>query len=556
MYTLRTLFIFILCVPVVLLTVPKSIVANESDDLAKVINQEVRQAERLMFSGKNEEADQLLDQVAEKLTALGKADPTNRSLKSAQSKFDRIRKQVDKKLGKVSGTNGANHAKSAQAVPAKPAPKAAPKTATSTSNRHQQQMQERALKKVVKDVDYELGRAMECLEPEGNVAMVRSADQKAQEAMDYLQKAKKHLEKFTAKYPDLSQDATLLAANNSIQSKQAEVESWKSAQLKVEATAAKEAANNAAAAAQATAVLEADAQLMLSLYKTYYPKFENIHGGSAVYGMDTKQIEQALNMLQSAETSVPAFAEQLGRLADTYGHTAMDIQNTMAAKGYRLEHSEETRFVELLQGVENVKKTRIASAATLVDYASSLLGAFSQQLTDHRIKRMGEAKQLLLAGQRFDAGNTQIQQMLATIDDQMAQVADKMAAKIDATQWKENIKDFPGPGSAKSLAADAKKYFINDRDWGKKPGKEVEILRVSVQGPWKVAETDPFGRIIQWRLPIHVAVTDKDLKARKLARVYDLSIVAQQGGPGQAPKKPPFDGYWVGESWMMRLSKF
>jgi len=53
-----------------------------------------------------------------------------------------------------------------------------------------------------------------------------------------------------------------------------------------------------------------------------------------------------------------------------------------------------------------------------------------------------------------------------------------------------------------------------------------------------------------------VAVTDEKLKPRNLARVYDLSIVAMQGNAGSAPKNPPYDGFWVGNSWMMRLDKF
>ena len=258
---------------------------------------------------------------------------------------------------------------------------------------------------------------------------------------------------------------------------------WKTGQLKVEADAASDAAKAQADAAQSMAGLESDAKLIMSLYETYYPNFENIYGGSAVQGMQMEQIEQALAVLEKAEASVPQFAEQLGGLADKYGSTSMDIYNNMRAKGYTLEHGEERKMEQLLQGVEKVKLTRVASAETLVDYGSSLLGAFSGQLTDHRIKRMNEAKQLLLAGQKFDPGNAKLQEMLSGIDDQMAEVADKMEAMIDATEWKESVKDFTGPGDVKSLAAAAKKYFENDRDWGQKEDKEVEILKSASGGP-------------------------------------------------------------------------
>jgi hypothetical protein len=41
-----------------------------------------------------------------------------------------------------------------------------------------------------------------------------------------------------------------------------------------------------------------------------------------------------------------------------------------------------------------------------------------------------------------------------------------------------------------------------------------------------------------------------------VARLYELSILAQEGEPGNAHKKPPFAGYWVGDSWMMRRDSF
>ena len=99
-------------------------------------------------------------------------------------------------------------------------------------------------------------------------------------------------------------------------------------------------------------------------------------------------------------------------------------------------------------------------------------------------------------------------------------------------------------------------FFRNHEGWGKRPDKKIEVLDACVRGPWQVAERDLFGRVISWRLPIHVAVTDPDLRPRNIARVYELSVLAQEGAPGRAPKAPPFAGYWVGNSWMMRLDRF
>jgi len=51
-------------------------------------------------------------------------------------------------------------------------------------------------------------------------------------------------------------------------------------------------------------------------------------------------------------------------------------------------------------------------------------------------------------------------------------------------------------------------------------------------------------------------MTNDDYRGRNIARVYDLSVLAMEGPGGNAPKAPPFDGYWVGDNFMMRLDKF
>ncbi len=302
--------------------------------------------------------------------------------------------------------------------------------------------------------------------------------------------------------------------------------------------------------------MKQDAELIVALHGKYFSKFEKIHGGTLVYTTKLDEAQQALLLVRDAEKTIPLFASDLGRLAESYGSNTMDIYNTFHEAGYTLGNNEERKMGQLVEAVGNLKKSRQLSAATLADNAQALLNAFDNQLNDARLQRMGDAKKLLLAGQQFDPESAQIKQMLGDIDDQMTQVADKMTAQIDAAKWAGNVSSFAGPGDVAELAAEAKKYFENDRDWGAKKDRQVKILDVCIRGPWKIAETDIFGRVISWRLPIHVAVTDEKLKPRNLARVYDLSILAMEGPVEKAPKNPPYDGYWVGDSWMMRLDKF
>ncbi len=93
--------------------------------LANEINKNLRAAENDMFNGKNESADQQLNAIAPQIEQLKAADPANPKLKSLESKYAQVRKNLDRKLG------GAAPAASTAApgLPAKPAAKAMPPAA-------------------------------------------------------------------------------------------------------------------------------------------------------------------------------------------------------------------------------------------------------------------------------------------------------------------------------------------------------------------------------------------------------------------------------------------
>jgi len=173
---------------------------------------------------------------------------------------------------------------------------------------------------------------------------------------------------------------------------------------------------------------------------------------------------------------------------------------------------------------------------------------------DIRVPKLQEAKTLLEWALKFDPDNAYANARIATIDAEIAELAKQIDAETDARTWAGNVDDFPGPGSTGDLAKAALEYLRADRDWGKNENG-TEVLAVCVRGGWQPADRDVFGRIVSWRLPIHVAATRPALKERGLARVYELSAVAQEGAPGAAKKAPPFAGYWVGDSWNIRLNK-
>ncbi|MDH3640654.1 MAG: hypothetical protein OES38_01060 [Gammaproteobacteria bacterium] len=94
----------------------------ETDALAKEIDKSLRAAQRDMFNGKNESADQQLNRIATQIEQLKAADANHKRLKTLESKFAKIRKDVNRKLGRDTPSVSS----SGPAAPPKPTTKAAP----------------------------------------------------------------------------------------------------------------------------------------------------------------------------------------------------------------------------------------------------------------------------------------------------------------------------------------------------------------------------------------------------------------------------------------------
>jgi len=99
--------------------------AVDSTALAREIDKNLRAAERDMFNGKNDSADQQLKAIAGQIEQLQAADPGNNKLGSLESTYGRIRKNLDRKLGVATApvSSGASAAapKAAADIPATPA---------------------------------------------------------------------------------------------------------------------------------------------------------------------------------------------------------------------------------------------------------------------------------------------------------------------------------------------------------------------------------------------------------------------------------------------------
>jgi hypothetical protein len=508
---------------------------QDADTIAKNADNTIRMAERDMFNGKKEESDQKLKEALTLIEQLKELDSGHSKLKSLESKYARIRRDLDRRMNKASPAPSASP---------KPSPPADSGTSGASSNsyedRRQQADMDRALKKAARDVDYALGKLETLMSSDDSMlARPAPADEKIKNAEGYISEARDYIEKIEEKYSGKlsSPSPELEAANLKIDEAEKKVDSWAKT---IKDAESKNAAEKAAAAEKAKAsagAAQRDAESMIQLYEKYYPKFEYINGNSLVYGLTAEDAENALKQIEEVERLLPEFSSELGRLASEYGTESMTIGEKLFKAGYKAGGDPSGKLARLIEATGKIKETRKSSGETVAMNAEILLSAFSNQLNDARIQRMNDAKGLLQVGLQLDPDSAKIQEMFSSIDDQIAEVSLKMEKDIDSKSWAGNIQNFSGPGTPGNLAKEALAYFRNDRDW-------------------KVAERDIFGRVIRWRLPIHVAVTDEKLRPRNIARVYELSIVAMEGSPDSAPKKPPFDGYWVGNSWMMRLDKF
>jgi len=216
--------------------------------------------------------------------------------------------------------------------------------------------------------------------------------------------------------------------------------------------------------------------------------------------------------------------------------------------------SPQDKFDSLYVAIGNVqeKAKELAEQAAMEAETTIRLVKEKFYVEDIRVQQLERIKPVLVMGHSFDGSNEKLNTFLAEIDELILETAKEIEKDADAKQWAGHIDGFAGPGKVEDLAAAALQFFRGDRDWGKKEG--TEILAVAIRGQWSVAETNILGFVTQWRLPIHLAVTKPGWKEKNLARVYEVSPVGPVGETGNAPKSPPFDGFWVGDSWMMRIT--
>ena len=505
------------------------VLAQDADALAKQASAELRAAERSMFSGKIQEAQQQLLKAGELIEQLKAADPEHRNLRSLENKYTKLQKDIERRLPKSGVTTKAVEDKAKAESPDEKLPG--------------------GVTKRIKDIEAQL----EFLRRYMARDHLGSPETTIKQAERYLIKSQDILSEIESRYGDQipPDHPEMIAVKKKMVEAEKETERF-AEQIKAGASKSDEKPAPTGDVAQA---LE-DGKRVEALYDRHYDEMSLIHGNTLVYGPRLEDAEKAWQQIDAVETTIlPEIEPALAEMAERYGTKPMEINNNLFKVGVKGRDQFGTKLGYLIEAAENVVKSRRTSAESIAQNAENTISGIEGLVPDIRVKRMEETKAILLIGQKLNPNNKKINEMLAQIGYQIDDIAQKIEADIDAKTWAGHVDRFEGPGSVKSLARAAKEYFENDSRWGKNPQKKVEILAVAVRGDWQVAEKDIFGRVIQWRLPIHLAITDENMKEKKIARVYELSILAREGEGGRAPQAPPFDGYWVGNNWKMRLDK-
>ena len=320
---------------------------------------------------------------------------------------------------------------------------------------------------------------------------------------------------------------------------------------------AKAGAARADAATTAATATE-DAQAILDLQQAHSDMIASIHGRSVVYYDNPGAVDEALAAIEAAEASAEAIRPTLLEFGQKYGSQGAAIEEALDAAGAEASSTNSRvayNAMALLGFLDKLRGTRAVSAETVADNVAVRLADIDDYSAKVQQERLEEAAEMIRTGQSIDPNNPRLNRLRSQVD-QLAQAKrDEQMARIASATWPGHMSGFDGPGSTDQLSSSVQQYLADDRDWGQSEKRPQDVLAVSVTGPWQVAAKDMFGRPIQWRLPVTVAITDDELRPEGVAQAFELSMVAKEGAPNEAPKSPPWDGFWVGDNYYLRMGE-
>ncbi|MBN1102465.1 MAG: hypothetical protein JXL84_03525 [Deltaproteobacteria bacterium] len=540
--------------------------AEDVKALLREANSELRQAEKDMFAGKSENAVAALKPLKDKVERIKGADPNNPGLKALESKVEKLVRDLEKRTGKDLGGGSVKAAAEgtppklppkpeAKPMPEKTKPASAPVAGAQGDSAAEAKGAQRDPGKPgqaeklpyhargpIEEADRSVGRI------DGYIQRLSdpnfNKDQLLKNMDAALENARKNLETARAKAAEqgIASHPRFDEVGAKISAAEKRVADAKAGQAKAKETLKAE-----------TAEVHADVKAVMDDYNRVKPLF-NRATGVVMYYNDLVPVKELLAQVEAFEkTEVGKLKPGLDAFAKKYGNTRDEIDKKAEKMGYSDPyHRASFPYTEILNGMENVRKTRTVMADDLIRRAGEMKGQVSRGIHDFaRMQQYGRLREWGRVAAGFEKENPRVQEFNTGLEGWIAEDLKAFNAKIDKATFPGQGKD--APRDAEGLAKASREFLQKEEDERAAKGKEAgKVVAVVVTGAWRVFKHNLLGEPVQYNLPIAAAVQIEKEKGSNLTRVYHGTMLTQEmKGVKQAP---PFIGVTVGDSYYIRPS--
>jgi len=516
------------------------------------VNSELRQAERDMFGGKTEEAIASLEPIREKLLLAKEADPNNPQVKTLENRFEKLVKDLERRTGKDlgGGTLTAAVVSTTPELPpqpeSKPLPVAEAKPAQPAAAQKEAETEAQlphAARRPAQNAQGDLVRIDSAIERLSDSRL--NPEQLLGNMERALESARKNLE--TAREEAAKRGVTSHPDFDALEAGIAEAEK------KIAEAHERHEASKKEAAEKADEV-NADVKALKAEYDRVQPIFAKA-SGFAIHYNDLKGPEELIESIEDFEQNeLKGIQEHMQAFADKYGTTREEIDRKATSMGYVDSYYRASfAYTKLIEGIENVEKTRTAMADDLIRRAEDMKERTTKGIHDFaRLDQHERIKQWGQMAARFDAENPRVLEFNEMVEAWVKADAQALNEKIDKAVFPKQASD--APQDARQLVKAAIEFLQKENEkLAVERGSEVShVLAVSITGPWRVFAKNILGEPIQYNLPIATAVQTESEKGQGLARVY-LSTLLTHEMKG-VKMGPPFLGVTMGDSHYIRAS--
>ena len=536
---------------VLALTACPSTQAGDVDSVLKELNDGLRGAEKDMFGGKTDKAVASLEDIKSLILRVQQEDPNNSKLKPVQKKFEKLVKDLERITGKDLGggsltvaavntpatlpekTSGKTDVANSPVVAATPIVAAPQPAGAAEKLPHQARRPFDQAARGLNNIET-LFTNLDNPNYNGNksqlVSRIDSALETIANQLDEARKAAQ--EKGVSSHPSLDEAEARLK------------------ELNGKAVVAKEKySKQQAMIAEQAQQIEADVLKMKQEYDRLNPLL-GAATGTVIYYNDLPPARSLLDQLKAFEANDRApLAGMLESFSGKYGHSQAEIDAKATSMGYVGEYySASYHYLELSKGLVNINVTGPVMAEDLARKAREMIGGSGKTHDFSKLEQYEKAREYLALAQQFDGNNSLVNDLTATINQDIAAGMKEFGKKIDAQTWPKQASN--APDNAEELTRIAKEWFENSPDWGSRLQNPYTVLEVVITGPWSVQKKNLLEEPVMYGLPVAVAVQKADDKKDNIARVFSLTLrtVEMRG----AKMEPPFDHATVGNSFYIR----